>query len=105
MVQIRDLVHRLGDRHPIQAVNLFELVAGDGDGLVAIGLADDAGGDEIAQAAAAEEVAQAGEPLAVPGEEDGARAGLAVVLGDVEGLVGGEVHLALHDAVGPGQMQ
>ena len=101
MIDIGDLVHRLGERDPEGAVDRAELVAGDRDGLVAVGLAVDAGGDEIAEPAAAQEVADADEPLAVPREKDGATAGLAVVLGEAELLVGGQVQLALQDAVRP----
>ena len=88
VVEISDLVHRLGDREPEDAVDRPELVAGDRDGLVAVGLAVDPRGDQVAEAAAAQEVAEADESLAVPREKDRATARLAVVLGQVELLVG-----------------
>ena len=105
LVEVGDLVHRLGDHEAVRAVDGLELVGVDGDGLVAVGLAVDAGGDEVAEPAAAEEVAQAGEAGAVPGEEDGATAGLAVVLDQRKLLVGRDVQLALHRAVGPADPQ
>ena len=63
LVEVGDLVHRLGDDEPVGAVDGLELVGVDGDGLVAVGLAIDSGGDEVAEPAAAEEVAGAGEPV------------------------------------------
>src|ERR671921_486020 len=83
----------------------IEPVGIDRDGLVAVGLAVDVGCDEVAEPAAAEEVAQAGEAGAVPGEEDGATPGLSVVLDERKRLVGRDVQLALHRAVGPADPQ
>ncbi len=101
MIQVSNLVHRLGDRHSENAIAGLELLGRDGDGLVAIGLTVDSRGNQVAEPAAAEEVADANEPLTVPREKDRATAGLAIVLGEVEFLVAGDVQLALHDSVWP----
>ena len=104
VIDVGDLVHRLGDREPEDAVDRAELVVRDRDGFVAVGLAVDAGGDQIAEPAAAQEVADADEALAVPREKYRATARLAVVLDQVELLVGRQVELALQDTVRPAEM-
>ncbi len=73
-------------------------------GFVAVGLTVDAGGDQVAEAASAQEIADADEALAVPREKYRATARLAVVLGQFELLVGRDVELALHHAVRPAEM-
>ena len=62
------------------------------------------GRDQVAHAAAAQEVADADIPPAVPREQHGAASGLAVVLGEIDLLVGDLVELALHHTVGPAQV-
>ena len=104
VIEVRDLVHRLGDREAKDAVAGLELLGRDGDRFVAVGLAVDARGDQIAEAASAQEIADADEAPAVPREKYRATPGLAVVLGQVELLVGRDIELALHDAVGPAEM-
>ena len=86
------------------AVAGLELIGRDGDGLVAVGLAVDPRRDQVAQPTAAQEVADADEPAAVPREKDRATACLAVVLGQVELLVGRDVELALNHPVGPAEV-
>ena len=81
-----------------------ELLGGNGNGLVAIGLAVHARRHEVAKAAAAEEVAQADEAITVPREKYRAASRLAVVLGEHPLRVPRDVELALHDSVGPVQM-
>ena len=81
MVEIGNLIHRLGDREAEYSLLCSELIGSDGDGLIAIGLAVDAGSDQVAKAAAAEEVAQTHKSLAVPREKYRAASSLAVILG------------------------
>ncbi len=63
LIEVGDLVHRLGDREAKDAVTGLELLGRDGDGLVAVGLAVDPRGDQVAQPASAQEVADADEAL------------------------------------------
>ena len=104
MVEIGDFVHRLGDRKPKNSPIGLELVGRDGNGLVAIGLTIDSRGDQVAQAAATKEVSQADEPPTVPREKYRATTSLAVVLCEDTLVVGGNVELALHHAVGPAKV-
>ena len=104
MVEIRNFVHRFGDREAIGPLLRLELVGRDRDGLVAVGLAVNARGHQIAHAAAAQEISQANEAAAVPREKYRAASGLAVVLRQDHLLVARDVELALHHAVGPAQV-
>jgi len=89
MIQIGHFVHRLGDRQAKIPLLRSELFGCDGNGLVAVGLAVDSGRDQVAQAAAAQEVSQADETRTVPREKHRATARLAVVLGEHPRLFGG----------------
>ena len=104
LIDICNLVHGLGDREPKDAVGCLELVGCDRHRLVAIGLAVDPRRDQVAHAATAQEVADANIAAAVPREQDGAASGLAVVLGEIDLLIGNLVELALHHTVGPAQV-
>src|SRR5208337_1351675 len=104
MIQIGDFVHRLGDRQAKNPLLRSELFGCDGTGLVSVGPAVDSGRDQVAQAAAAQEVSQADETRTVPREKHRATARLAVVLGEHALLVDGDVELALQHTVGPAQV-
>ena len=104
VIEVGDFVHRLGDREAKDAIGGLELLGRDGDRFVAVGLAVDARSDQVAEAASAQEIADADEAPAVPREKDRATARLAVVLGQVELLVGRDIELALHHPVGPAEV-
>ncbi len=87
VVEVSDLVHGLGDRQSEGAVDRPELIAGDCDRLVAVGLAVDPRCDQVAKPPTAQEVTDADETSTVPREKHGATAGLAIPLIKVELLI------------------
>jgi hypothetical protein len=105
VIEVGGLVHRLVDADPIAAPDGLQEVPGDRDGLVPVGLAVDARGDEVAEPPSPEEVADAAITAPIPGEEDRARADLPALLREVEPLVRREVQLPLHHPIGPLQRE
>src|SRR5262249_31834648 len=87
VIEIRDLVHWLGDGEAKYAVLWLKLPVRDRNGLVAVGLAVDAGCYQVTQSATAEQIANAHESAAVPGEDDRAASSLAIVLSEIDSLI------------------